>query len=87
MGEKDSRPIGLVRFLEYPDGALNRWLVQKDDLLAGRTLRASGEGVSIHELVNRFLTAKVVAAGPRQADPTLVRGRLQNVRHFGRRLR
>jgi integrase len=47
-----------------PDGdhgaqaALEKWLSQKDDLLAGRTPRASGGGVTIREMLNRFLTAK-----------------------------
>jgi integrase len=47
-----------------PDGdhgaqaALGRWLDQKDDLLAGRTPRVKGEGLSVKELLNRFLTGK-----------------------------
>lgn len=42
-----------------PDGALKRWLEQRDDLMAGRTPRViSLEGVTIRDLVNRFLTAK-----------------------------
>jgi integrase len=39
--------------------ALNLWLDQKDDLLAGRTPRAKSGGLEIHELCNRFLTAKL----------------------------
>ena len=54
-----------------PDGdhgaqaALERWLQQKDDLLAGRAPRVSGGGVTIREMLNRFLTAKeaLVASG------------------------
>jgi integrase len=43
-----------------PDGeaALNAWLDQKDDLLAGRTPRAKTEGFAVRDLANRFLTAK-----------------------------
>lgn len=40
-----------------PQGALDKWLLQKDDLLAGRTPRPVG-GVTIGDLCNRFLTAK-----------------------------
>jgi integrase len=43
-----------------PEGkaALERWLDQKDDLLAGRTPRTKGNGLTIRDLLNRFLTAK-----------------------------
>ena len=41
-----------------PDGALDRYLDQKDDLFAGRTPRVKGDGLTIVELVNRFLTSK-----------------------------
>ena len=38
--------------------ALDKWLEQKDDLLAGRAPRVVGNGLSIRDLCNRFLTAK-----------------------------
>ncbi len=38
--------------------ALNKWLEQRDDLLAGRTPRVAGDGLTIRDLANRFLTAK-----------------------------
>jgi integrase len=38
--------------------ALEKWLEQKDDLLAGRTPRVKAEGLTVQELVNRFLSAK-----------------------------
>lgn len=42
-----------------PDGkkALDKWLEQRDDLLAGRTPRVSGDGLTIGELSNRYLTS------------------------------
>jgi hypothetical protein len=43
-----------------PQGAaaLKLWLDQKDDLLAGRTPRTSGEGLTVAALANSFLTSK-----------------------------
>lgn len=40
------------------EAALNKWLDEKDDLLAGRTPRGDREGLTVRELVNHFLTAK-----------------------------
>lgn len=40
------------------DGALQRYLDQKDDLFAGRTPRVRGDGLTIRELLNRYLTVK-----------------------------
>ena len=39
-------------------GALQRYLDQKDDLYAGRTPRMSKDGLTVRDLVNRFLTSK-----------------------------
>jgi len=36
--------------------ALDKWLEQKDDLLAGHTPRVAGNGLTIRDLCNRFLT-------------------------------
>ena len=44
--------------------ALDKWLEQKDDLLAGRTPRVAGDGLTIRDLCNRFLSnrqAKMLA--------------------------
>jgi len=36
--------------------ALDKWLERKEDLLAGRTPRVAGNGLTIKDLANRFLT-------------------------------
>ena len=41
-----------------PDGALERYLDRRDDLHAGRTPRKLTEGLTVRDLLNRFLTAK-----------------------------
>jgi integrase len=41
-----------------PDGALKKYLGQKDALHAGRKPRESTEGATVHELANRFLNQK-----------------------------
>lgn len=38
------------------DAALEKWLAEKDDLLAGRGRRVRGDGVILVDAVNRFLT-------------------------------
>ncbi|HID75572.1 MAG TPA: hypothetical protein EYP56_06195 [Planctomycetaceae bacterium] len=43
---------------EDPQGALQRWLEQKDDLLAGRVPRPRVEGLTVAYLADRFLSAK-----------------------------
>ncbi len=52
---------GVTRFFgpwNDPAGALNKWLDQKDDLLAGREPRAAGDGLTVYSLVNQFLESK-----------------------------
>ena len=42
-----------------PDAALQRWLEEKDYLLAGRTPRTHADGLTLKELADRFLTLKL----------------------------
>ncbi len=41
-----------------PQAALDKWLAQRDDLLAGREPRVTGEGLTVVSLVNQFLESK-----------------------------
>jgi integrase len=41
-----------------PQGALQKYLEQKDDLHAGRIPRVQGDGLTVRDLLNRFLTTK-----------------------------
>jgi len=41
-----------------PDGALQKWLDQKDDLLAGRTPPDDTDGLTVGALCNRFMASK-----------------------------
>jgi integrase len=47
---------------EDPDGALKKYLDQKDDLHAGRTPRPTEGELTVRDLVNRFLTSKKLLA-------------------------
>ena len=49
--------------------ALEEWLRVKDDLLAGRPPRPKGEGLTVRELVNRYLTAQKLRADSREISP------------------
>ncbi len=46
-----------------PDAALQKYLYQRDALHAGRTPRTSPKGLTVRELVNRFMTSKKVLLG------------------------
>ena len=54
-----------------PDGqrALELWLEQRDELLAGRKPRGSNGGLTVRDLINRFLTAKLAAVEARELSP------------------
>jgi hypothetical protein len=41
-----------------PQAALEKWIAQKDELLAGRTPRAANGALSVSGLANHFLTSK-----------------------------
>jgi hypothetical protein len=41
-----------------PTGALEKYLDQRDDLMAGRTPRLTADGFTVKDLCNSFLTAK-----------------------------
>jgi integrase len=41
-----------------PDGALKKYLDQRDDLHAGRTPRVQADGLAVRDLANHFLTSK-----------------------------
>jgi integrase len=59
--------------------ALERWLAEKDNLLAGRVPRSRqpsrqpGDGIELRELVNRFMTTKTNQLGKRDAAAILER--------------
>jgi len=65
-----------------PQAALDTWLVQKDDLLAGREPRANGEGLTVRSLVAQFLESKenLVNAGE------LTRRHLDNYVTIGKKI-
>lgn len=48
------------KIADDPDGkkALNMWLTQRDDLLAGRQPRMPTEELTVADLCNRFLSVK-----------------------------
>jgi integrase len=52
-----------------PDGALEKYLEQKDALHAGRKAREAPEGLMVKDLVNRFLNAKQNAVNREELSP------------------
>lgn len=58
FGKVENDPKGAV--------ALEQWLDQKDDLLAGRTPRTPGDGLTVRDLCNRFLSVKEAAVGTKE---------------------
>src|SRR5438128_5577947 len=49
-----------------PDGALRKYLDQKDDLHAGRVHRVQGDGLTVRDLCIKFLTTKKLAQEARE---------------------
>jgi hypothetical protein len=75
------------------EAALNQWLLQKNDLLAGRKPRTQAGGLEVRDLCNQFLTAKtrLLKSGeitPRtfDDDPGAVNGELWRLRRWQRSL-
>jgi integrase len=52
-----------------PDAALAKWLADKDHLLAGRARPLHPDGVTLRELVNRYLTAKKALVDTGELSP------------------
>jgi integrase len=52
-----------------PDGALDKYLKQKDALHAGRKPRESAEGATVHDLVNQFLNQKQAVVDVGELSP------------------
>jgi integrase len=52
-----------------PEGALAKWLAQKDALVAGKTPRIEPQGLTVRALVNRFLTSKRRLLDARELAP------------------
>jgi integrase len=52
-----------------PDGALQKYLDQKDALHAGRKVREATEGATVHNLVNRFLNQKKALVDTGELSP------------------
>ena len=58
-GQEDSRQDALLRAAgPTPTSALAKYREQRDDLHAGRSPRVQSDGLTVRDLVNRFLTAK-----------------------------
>src|SRR3984893_7952125 len=52
-----------------PQAALQKYLDQRDDLQAGRKPREKVEGLTVRDLVNRFLTSKKRLADTGEITP------------------
>jgi integrase len=55
--------------LDDPDGALKKYLEQKDALHAGRKPREAAEGITVKDLANRFLNAKQTLVDAGELSP------------------
>ena len=52
-----------------PDAALQRYVEERDDLYAGRKPRRKGEGLTVKDLVNKFLACQEGKGRCRRAGP------------------
>jgi hypothetical protein len=59
------------KIADDPTGAkaLEQWLEQRDDLLAGRVPRQRGDGLAVGDLVNSFLTDRQRRLDAREITP------------------
>ena len=57
-GQKTRGKLHYFGRWDDPEGALQKYLDQRDDLHAGRKPRVQTEGPTIRELLKRFLTSK-----------------------------
>ncbi|MFM9962728.1 MAG: tyrosine recombinase XerC [Planctomycetaceae bacterium] len=58
-----------IYFGSDADAALKKYLEQRDDLQAGRTPRVQGDGLTVRDLCNRFLTMKKSAVDSEELSP------------------
>jgi hypothetical protein len=58
VGQEDQGQAVLLRRLGRPQAALDKYLKEKDALHAGRKPREDTDGLTVKELVNRFLASK-----------------------------
>lgn len=72
------------KIVDDPEGqkALDKWLDHKDDLLAGRTPRATGDGLTIRDLCNRFLSAKKAKLEAGELSPATFADHHATCRHI-----
>ena len=77
------------KWAEDPKGeaAIQLWADQKDDLLAGRTPRASRDGLTVAGSVQSFSNRQRAAARRRRHQAALIRRLLRDVRNHRRCLR
>lgn len=71
------------------EAALNKWLAERDDLMAGRTPRLHPQsGPTIRDIVNRFLSAKKSLMGTGELSPSTWRSYFMAcelvIEHFGK---
>ncbi len=52
-----------------PKGALEKYNLPRDDLYTGRAPRANGDGLTIRDLANRFLSVKQHLVSTRELSP------------------
>jgi hypothetical protein len=69
-------------------GALQKYQDQRDDLHAGRTPRVQGDGLTVADMCNRFLTSKRHLLDTREITPRTYQDNYQTcavlVKAFGR---